>query len=148
MAQGESIQARVASDETDMEGAFAVRREVFIVEQGVPEELERDDADGTAVHVVASNGPAVIGTARLTRDGEDRIGRVAVLPAWRRRGVAGMLLSTLEAEAQRLGIEEVSLHSQTYVQALYERHGYAVTGPGFVEAGIDHVPMAKRLGPG
>ena len=137
---------RVASDEADMEGAFAVRREVFIVEQGVPEELERDEADETAVHVVASNGPAVIGTARLTQDGEARIGRVAVLPAWRRRGIAGLLLGALESEAQRLGIEEVSLHSQTYVQALYERHGYAVTGPGFVEAGIDHVPMAKRLG--
>ena len=136
---------RVASDDADMEGAFAVRHEVFIVEQGVPEELERDDADETAVHVVASNGPAVIGTARLTQDGEARIGRVAVLPAWRRRGIAGLLLGALEGEAQRLGIEEVSLHSQTYVQALYERHGYAVTAPGFVEAGIDHVPMAKRL---
>ena len=139
---------RVASSEADMQGAFAVRHEVFIVEQGVPPELERDEADDGAVHVVASDGMAVIGTARLTRDGEARIGRVAVLPAWRRRGVAGLLLGALEAEAQRLGIEEVSLHSQTYVQALYERHGYAVTGPGFVEAGIDHVPMAKRLRPG
>lgn len=146
MAEEQQIEVRVASSETDMEGAFAVRHEVFIVEQGVPEELERDNADETAVHVVASNGPAVIGTARLTQDGEDRIGRVAVLPAWRRRGIAGMLLAALEGEAQRLGIQEVSLHSQTYVRALYERHGYAVTGPGFVEAGIDHVPMAKRLG--
>ncbi len=145
MAREENIQVRVASSDADMQGAFAVRHEVFIVEQGVPPELERDEADDSAVHVVASDGPAVIGTARLTRGGEARIGRVAVLPAWRRRGVAGLLLGALEAEAQQLGIEEVSLHSQTYVQALYERHGYAVTGPGFVEAGIDHVPMAKRL---
>ncbi len=148
MAGGEGIQVRVASGDADMRGAFAVRHEVFIGEQGVPPELERDDADATAVHVVASDGTAVIGTARLTRDGEARIGRVAVLPAWRRRGIAGLLLAALEAEAQRLGIEEVGLHSQTYVQALYERHGYAVTGPGFVEAGIDHVPMVKRLRPG
>ena len=148
MAREENIQVRVASSDADMQGAFAVRHEVFIVEQGVPPELERDEADDGAVHVVASDGAAVIGTARLTRDGEARIGRVAVLPAWRRRGVAGLLLVALEDEAQRLGIEEVSLHSQTYVQALYERHGYAVTGPGFVEAGIDHVPMAKRLHPG
>ena len=145
MAGGEGIQVRVASGDADMRGAFAVRQEVFIVEQGVPPELERDDADATAVHVVASDGTAVIGTARLTRDGEARIGRVAVRPAWRRRGIAGLLLAALEAEARRLGIEEVGLHSQTYVQTLYERHGYAVTGPGFVEAGIDHVPMAKRL---
>ncbi|MXW29841.1 MAG: GNAT family N-acetyltransferase [Chloroflexi bacterium] len=128
-----------------MEGALAVRHEVFIVEQGVPPELERDDADDSAVHVVAGDGTSVVGTARLTRDGEARIGRVAGLPGWRRRGIAGLLLAALESEARRLGIEELSLHSQTYVQALYERHGYAVTGPGFVEAGIDHVPMAKRL---
>ena len=137
----------MASGAADMEGAFAVRHDVFIVEQGVPPELERDEADADAVHVVARAGTAVVGAARLTRDGEARIGRVAVLPAWRRRGIAGMLLAALEAEAERLEIAEVSLHSQTYVQALYERHGYAVIGEGFVEAGIDHVPMAKRLGP-
>ncbi len=145
MAEQQSIEVRVASDEADMHGAFAVRHEVFILEQGVPPELERDEADDSAVHVVARDGTAVVGTARLTRDGEARVGRVAVLPAWRRRGIAGLLLAALESEARRLGIEEVGLHSQTYVQALYERHGYAVTGPGFVEAGIDHVPMAKRL---
>ena len=145
MAGERDIVVRVASGEDDVAGAFAVRREVFIVEQGVPPELERDEADDSAVHVVARDGAAVVGTARLTRDGEARIGRVAVLPAWRRRGIAGLLLAALEAEARRLGIAEVGLHSQTYVQALYERHGYAVTGPGFVEAGIDHVPMVKRL---
>ena len=146
MVGAQHIEVRIAASERDMQGAFAVRREVFIVEQGVPEELERDEADDSAVHVVASAGSAAIGTARLTQDGEARIGRVAVLPAWRRRGVAGLLLAALEAEAQRLGMAETSLHAQTYVQALYERHGYAVTGPGFVEAGIDHVPMSKRLG--
>lgn len=145
MAEQHRIEVRVASSGADMEGALAVRHEVFIVEQGVPPELERDDADDSAVHVVAGDGTSVVGTARLTRDGEARIGRVAVLPEWRRRGVAGLLLAALESEARRLGIEELNLHSQTYVQALYERHGYAVTGPGFVEAGIDHVPMAKRL---
>ena len=147
MAGQQGIEVRVASSGADAQGAFAVRREVFILEQGVPPELERDDADDSAVHVVASDGAAIVGTARLTRDGEARIGRVAVLPAWRRRGIAGLLLAALEEEARRLGIEEVSLHSQTYVQELYERHGYGVTGPGFVEAGIDHVPMAKRLRP-
>ncbi len=116
MVGEQHIEVRIAANERDMQGAFAVRREVFIVEQGVPEELERDEADDSAVHVVASAGSAAIGTARL------------------------------EAEAQRLGMAETSLHAQTYVQALYERHGYAVTGPGFVEAGIDHVPMSKRLG--
>ena len=145
MAGQKRIEVRLAASAADMAGALAVRLAVFVVEQRVPEELERDDDDAGAVHAVACDGASVVGTARLTRDGEARIGRVAVLPAWRRRGVAGLLLAALEAEAQRLGMAEVSLHSQTYVQALYERHGYAVTGPGFMEAGIAHVPMTKRL---
>ena len=145
MAGQQGIEVRVASSDSDMQGAFAVRHEVFIVEQGVPPELERDDSDPSAVHVVASDGAAVIGTARLRRKGEARIGRVAVLPAWRRRGIAGMLLAALEGEARRFGLAEVTLHSQSYVQALYAQNGYVITGPHFMDAGIDHVPMAKRL---
>ena len=134
MVGAQHIEVRIAASERDMQGAFAVRREVFIVEQGVPEELERDEADDSAVHVVASAGSAAIGTARLTQDGEARIGRVAVLPAWRRRGIAGLLLAALEAEAQRLGMAETSLHAQTYVQALRATrlcgHGSWIRGGG------------------
>ena len=137
---------RVTGGEADWQGALAVRHAVFVVEQGVPLELERDELDASAVHVVAASGAEVVGTARLTRESELRIGRVAVLPPWRRRGVAGMLVSALEAEARRLGGAEVSLHSQSYVQSLYAKLGYEVAGEPFVEAGIDHVLMIKRLG--
>ena len=116
--------------------------------RGVPVDVERDDSDATAVHVVASCDGEVVGTARLTRDEEARIGRVAVLPSLRRQGIAGLMLATLEAEARKLGVDEVSLHSQSYVQSLYDKLGYKVTGAPFVEAGIDHVPMSKRLGLG
>ena len=145
MTQKRHIAIRVAASAEDYQGALAVRQEVFVVEQGVPAELEQDDADATAVHAVADDGGRIVGTARLTVDAEGRIGRVAVLPEWRRRGIAGMLIAALEAEARAAGLSEVTLHSQTYVRSLYERHGYAATGPQFVEAGIDHIPMAKRL---
>ena len=143
---GEEMEIRIVAGDADWRAALAVRREVFIVEQGVPPDVERDDSDATAVHVVASCDGEVVGTARLTRDEEARIGRVAVLPSLRRRGIAGLMLAALEAEARKLGVHEVSLHSQSYVQSLYDKLGYEVTGPPFVEAGIDHVPMSKRLG--
>lgn len=145
MADSQHIEVRVAANEDDWRAALAVRHEVFVVEQGVPPELERDDADSAAVHVVASCGGEIVGTARLTRGAEARIGRVAVLPAWRRRGIAGRLLAALESEARKLRLREISLHSQRSVQRLYARHGYETTGGPFIEAGIEHVPMAKRL---
>ena len=139
------VAVRVVGSEADWQGALAVRHAVFVVEQGVPLELERDELDASAVHVVAASSGEVVGTARLTLEAELRIGRVAVLPPWRRRGIAGMLVSALEAEARRLGAAEVSLHSQSYVRSLYAKLGYAVAGEPFVEAGIDHVLMIKRL---
>ncbi len=146
MAGPERIEVRIVAGDEDWRAALAVRREVFIVEQGVPAEIEQDDSDTTAVHVVASCDGEIVGTARLTRDDEARIGRVAVLPQQRRRGIACLMLAVLEAEARKLGVDQVSLHSQSYVQSLYDKLGYEVTGPPFVEAGIDHVPMSKRLG--
>ena len=146
MAGRERTEIRIVAGDADWQAALAVRREVFIVEQGVPPDVERDDSDATAVHVVASCDGEIVGTARLTRDDEARIGRVAVLPSLRRRGIASLMLAALEAEARKLGVAEVSLHSQSYIQSLYDKLGYEVTGPPFVEAGIDHVPMSKRLG--
>ncbi len=145
MVGPERIEVRIVTGDEDWQAALAVRREVFIVEQGVPAEIEQDDSDATAIHVVASCDGEIVGTARLTRDDETRIGRVAVLPSRRRRGVAGMMLASLEEEARKLGLSEVSLHSQNYVQSLYHKLGYEIMGPPFVEAGIDHVPMSKRL---
>jgi predicted GNAT family N-acyltransferase len=142
----EAFVARVATTAGDLEAAFAVRWRVFVEGQGVPAELERDAHDDGAVHVLAEAGGVVVAAGRLiVEDGEPRIGRIAVLPDWRRRGVAGRLLDVLEREASAAGHASVSLHSQAYIQALYAARGYVVTGAPFVEAGIDHVPMTKRL---
>ncbi len=145
MRNTKQVEVRVAAGGADWRGALAVRHTVFVVEQGVPPELEQDDLDASALHVVAVSGNGVVGTARLTREDGARIGRVAVLPAWRRRGIAGMLVAALEAEARRLGASRVSLHSQSYVQSLYAKLGYEADGPPFIEAGIDHIPMTKHL---
>ncbi len=143
--QPNRIEIRVAADSADQQAALAVRRAVFVAEQNVPPELEQDALDASATHVVAVSAGRVVGTARLTRETTPRIGRVAVLPPWRRQGIAAMLVSALEAEALRMGAPEVSLHSQRYIQTLYANLGYRVAGAPFVEAGINHVPMLKRL---
>ncbi|HEY6004300.1 MAG TPA: GNAT family N-acetyltransferase [Anaeromyxobacter sp.] len=136
-ADGEELRAR----------AFALRHAVFVVEQRVPAELERDEHDAGAFHAVALVGDRCVGTGRLVRQGGGvgRVGRMAVDGAFRRRGVGDLLLAALEARARADGLREIELHAQCYVEAFYARHGYARSGSVFEEAGIDHVVMRKML---
>jgi predicted GNAT family N-acyltransferase len=137
----------LADDETLRAKAYALRHAVFVVEQGVPEQLERDELDETAIHLVAISGDDALATGRLVRqaEGVGRVGRMAVAARSRRRGLGERVLAALEERARAEGLQEIELHAQLYVEAFYLRHGYARVGEPFVEAGIDHVVMRKRL---
>lgn len=130
--------------------AAALRREVFIAEQGVPEADEWDEADGASLHAIARNRLGdVVATARLLPavDGQSRIGRMAVIQALRGAGFGHQLLSTLLQAARDRGDRCVLIHAQTAVQSFYLRAGFVAEGSPFVEAGIEHVVMRKRLDP-
>jgi predicted GNAT family N-acyltransferase len=128
----------------DRDRLRALRHEVFVREQGVPEALEWDGLDPQCRHVVAET-PAgeAIGTGRLLPDGH--IGRMAVSPAWRRTGVGSAMLDRLVAMARERGDRLVVLHAQSYVTAFYRRAGFEAVGAQFMEAGIAHVQMRKAL---
>jgi len=131
----------------EMDAAIAIRFRVFVDEQGVAPEEERDALDASALHVIALSNGTTIGTGRLvhTAPGDCQIGRMAVDRPWRRQGIGSMILSHLEDEARRLGIRQAVLHAQTYVKAFYAAHGYREEGEVFTEAGIEHVLMRKAL---
>ncbi|MFF1482083.1 GNAT family N-acetyltransferase [Streptomyces sp. NPDC058301] len=147
---------RVAAGPADLEACFAVRKEVFVVEQGVPEEIEYDACDAGAVHVLASGAAGPLGTGRLLhgpaaldRTGGDAsvgsLGRLAVTGAARGLGVGAALVRAIEGEARRLGLAAVDLHAQTRAAGFYERLGYAAYGPEFLDAGMPHVAMRRAL---
>jgi predicted GNAT family N-acyltransferase len=124
----------------------AIRREVFIEEQHVPEELEWDDADERAYHVLATDDEGEpIGTGRLKLDGQ--IGRMAVAKPWRGRGVGAAILRTLIDLARKEGCSVVRLHAQTHALQFYAKHGFTAVGGEFDEAGIPHRAMELRLEP-
>lgn len=124
----------------------AIRAAVFIEEQGVPEELEWDEIDGRCRHVLAfSPDGKPVGTGRLLPDGH--IGRMAVLKAWRGRGVGGAILEALLSLARKERFDTVRLHAQTHAVGFYAKHGFAVVGEEFMEAGIPHRMMTLRLKP-
>lgn len=148
---------RVAGDLTDREACFAVRKEVFVREQGVAEELEYDAYDAGAVHVLAvredgvplGTGRLLHGAAAVVKTGADAsvgsLGRLAVLRAARGLGLGAALVRAIEDAARTRGLTAVDLHAQTQALGFYERLGYAAYGPEFPDAGIPHRAMRRAL---
>lgn len=117
-----------------------VRREVFVVEQGVPEEHEIDEHDATAWHFLARDpAGSPIGTSRLLPSG--RVGRVAVLSSWRGKGVGRALVLEVLRASRELGLPRAHLHAQVWTIPFYESLGFEVCGEEFDEAGIPHRAM-------
>ncbi|HEY4073777.1 MAG TPA: GNAT family N-acetyltransferase [Herbaspirillum sp.] len=124
--------------------AGAVRREVFVLEQEVPQEMELDEMDVHCVHAVAydSAGTAVA-TGRLLPD--SHIGRMAVRKPARGSGIGSALLTLLMQTAQQRGDAEVILSAQIHAEPFYLRHGFVREGAEYREAGIAHVMMRFRF---
>jgi predicted GNAT family N-acyltransferase len=154
------VRVRRAESAADLRAAFALRTEVFVVEQHVPAEVELDaaDDDPATVHVLAEAAGAVVGTGRLlgdpTHPGEVHIGRVAVARAARGGGVGEAVMAALEAiaiaEHAVAGPDgtrrvRVALSAQEQAVGFYERLGYAVGGRRHLDAGIWHRDAAKVL---
>ena len=119
--------------------AAPIRFEVFVREQGVPPELEMDAVDAQCLHAVAFQGQTAVGTARLLPDGH--IGRMAVLKAFRKRGVGGAMLARLIETARARGEREVALSAQVHALPFYRAYGFVEEGPQYEEAGIAHQAM-------
>lgn len=128
--------------------ARVLRAEVFVSEQGIPAELEWDDADNDAVHAVARNRLGhSLATGRLTRHapGVGRIGRMAVARSMRGSGIGRTVLEALIAAARERGDTEVVLHAQMGAATFYSRAGFTARGEPFDEAGIAHLTMARAI---
>jgi ElaA protein len=137
---------RPARDQAEVDAALALRYGVFCVEQGVSLAEERDGLDAEALHLVVVDDGEVVGTCRLLAHGtEVRLGRMAVAPTHRGRGLAAELLIEADARARALHAQRITLAAQLSAQALYERAGYAPYGDVFLDAGIEHVMMGKAL---
>ena len=151
---------RVARTSTECADVFAVRHAVFVTEQGVPEDLERDAQDEEADHLVAYDGDRAeraVGAGRLVVEpagfeGTDpglgpvgHLGRLAVRAEARGARLGAALVHAIEECAQERGLAVMALSSQTYAIPFYERLGYVAHGSEFDDAGIPHRWMTRRL---
>ncbi len=132
----------------DVHALYKLRVDVFVAEQDFPHaEIDEVDADPGTTHLLAwTAGPGPVELAATLRiypvGGVMHIGRVCTAPAWRGRGIAARLV--------RLGLETcgeqpVEIGAQAYLQQWYEQLGFVVSGPGYLEGRIPHVPMRYDL---
>jgi predicted GNAT family N-acyltransferase len=143
------VTVRIATGPDDRGHCLALRRVVFIDEQGVPEADEIDDLDDACTHFLAiDDAGRAVGTARLRFvDDVAKVQRVAVLREGRNRGVGRALMDALEREASARGARVAKLAAQTSAIPFYERLAYEAYGDIFDDAGIPHRQMRKPLSP-
>jgi len=145
--EGAVYHYKLVDNESELKDAFRIRRQVFITEQNVPPNLEYDEEDRTALHMLAKDGEKAIGTARVLflSNNQAKLERLAVLKSFRGRGIGSGIISFLEKQLKNQGVEKVMLHAQCRATAFYKSCGFAETGTPFWEVGIKHIKMQKQL---
>ncbi|WOJ95940.1 GNAT family N-acetyltransferase [Congregibacter brevis] len=138
-----TLQVRQASWPEDAAELERVRSAVFVLEQGVPRDIEWDGQDENANHVIAELQGVTIGCGRLLPDG--RIGRLAVVSNYRGLGIGAKLLEAVLAIARQAGQKDLYLHAQANAVRFYEQAGFVARGQPFEEAGIQHLDMHLSL---
>lgn len=134
---------RLAHWPEDRPALRLVREEVFVQEQHVPLELEWDEEDPQCLHVLALFDGTPVATGRMLPNGH--IGRMAVRAPWRKQGIGSKVLARLIGIAVERKLAEVWLNAQIEAVPFYRRFGFNEVGRQFLDAGIAHLKMVKRV---
>ncbi len=143
IATQDSIVVRTADWHSDKKHLTQIRRLVFIEEQKVPENLEWDEFDQSAIHFLVTHKNQPVGCARLKADGQ--IGRMAILANIRNQGIGSKLLQFVLQQAVTENLNTVYLHAQLTAVSFYQKHGFKVSGEFFFEANIPHREMSRKV---
>jgi predicted GNAT family N-acyltransferase len=142
-----TLTVRPAREATELRAAMDLRVRVFCDEQGVDRRVELDGLDDEATQIVALDESGVIATCRLRLVGRScKLERMAVERRYRGAGAGRKLLEGAEDEARGQGARTMTLHAQRRAEGFYAGAGYVAEGETFIEEGIEHVAMTKRLG--
>ncbi|MBM7557618.1 GNAT family N-acetyltransferase [Halanaerobacter jeridensis] len=120
---------------------------MFVEGQGVPADLEIDDKEDKAIHFLARNNKELVATCRLRIiNNYAKLERMAVKSDYRKQGVGSLLIDRVEKFAKKKNLKEIKLHAQVKARSFYQKNNYElVSDEEFMEAGIKHVEMKKRL---
>lgn len=141
------VEVKVVTTEEEKQLAFHVRMKVFVEEQGVPRHLELDEFDQEAVHFIVQKDNEIIGAARLREiePGFGKIERVCILKEFRGLKLGASIMKFIEEYAVEHHWKKLKLNAQVYAIPFYEKLGYTVTSPEFLDAYIPHRAMEKSI---
>jgi predicted GNAT family N-acyltransferase len=143
------LETRRITEENELTKAFHIRKEVFVEEQGVPLEDEFDDFDnlnGQCEHILIYHNDHPVGTARFRIvDHFGKLERICILKPYRKLGIGKVIIKALEDLAEEKGVSQVKLHGQTQAEGFYKKMGYSTSSNVFMEDGIPHIIMVKKL---
>ncbi|WP_070119711.1 GNAT family N-acetyltransferase [Bacillus marinisedimentorum] len=140
------MDVRLVQTDSELEDAFEVRKIVFVDEQNVPVEEEIDQYEEDSVHFVAydASKPVAAGRLRILED-TGKVERICVLADYRKTGLGKQVMEAIEQHAAELGASTAKLNAQTHAEAFYGKLGYETVSGLFMDAGIPHVTMVKKL---
>lgn len=138
---------KIVETKKEHDDAFAVRTKVFVEEQGIPLHLEYDEYDSTATHFVIYKDNEAVGAARLriVEEGVAKIERVSILQLQRGKKLGAFIMKEIEKHAISIHIKKLKVHAQSYAVPFYEKLGFKVTSPEFMDADIPHRAMEKCI---
>ena len=139
-----SIKIKIVDYKTFFDDIRSIRFKVFVEEQNVPKELEIDELDEKAIHVLCYQDDKPIATGRIVPT-DGHIGRIAVLKEYRGRYIGFMIMIFLIEKAKELNLPNVWLASQLYAKEFYVKLGFSEYGEIFYDAGIKHINMKKNI---
>ncbi|MBD7985083.1 GNAT family N-acetyltransferase [Sporosarcina sp. Sa2YVA2] len=141
------VEVRIARSENERDDAFNVRTKVFVEEQGVPLSLEIDEFDKSAQHFIVYEDTRPIGAGRIreTDKGIAKVERVCILKEFRGQHLGFLIMKELEKHAESAGMKKIKLNAQSYAIPFYEKLGYMVNSPEFMDADIPHRAMEKEI---
>jgi predicted GNAT family N-acyltransferase len=138
---------KIVTDGVDLQQAFEVRRQVFVREKGISEDLVFDGHDRETLHMVVKDREKVIGSARVQflTDNQAKLERMAILKHYRRKGIGKEMLLFLDTLWKDKQVQQVIIHAQLEVVPFYKLCGFDELGLPFQEAGIKHIKMRKQV---
>ncbi|PHM33483.1 GNAT family N-acetyltransferase [Xenorhabdus innexi] len=127
--------------------AFNIRQQVFTDEQGFAADIDIDEYDDIALHVVVSDSEKPVAVLRAVPEHNNmlKVGRVAVLKAYRGQGIGRLVMEYIEDYARKNGVATIGLSSQCHAQPFYEGLGYQTKGEIYMEDGAEHIFMTLDL---